>query len=419
MSREKNALSEVFSHMTVWVVALGYFVDIFDLTLFGMVRKASLEDLGVAAVDQLSVGQYLLNSQMFGMLLGGIIFGMLGDKRGRMKTLFASIFCYSIGNLANAFVYDIHSYAVLRFISGLGLAGELGIGVTLISELLSKENRGMGTALVATVGVLGAVFGGIVVEFLPWRYCYVLAGVLGLLLLVARMKVAESPLFQSLGKRSLVSGYQGVSPGSFFSLFTKLTRFKKFALSIGLGIPIWFIAGVLMTFSPELASKLGVIGDVTASRAISISYLGLALGDFLSGYLSQMLRSRKKVIWIFQLVTIFFVGILYLFSEGRSSSFYYVICFFIGIGAGFWALFVVVAAEQFGTNLRATAATSVPNFVRSSVIPMNIFLSFLMQGFSYSLIQASIVLGVFVFGISIFCAIRIQETFGTELDFLE
>lgn len=407
----KKELKATLLNASVIVVSLGYFVDIFDLTLFGMLRVQSLKDLGLEGDALITTGQFLINVQMVGMLLGGIFWGVLGDKKGRLSTLFASIILYSVANILNAFIHDIPSYAVLRFLSGVGLAGELGIGVTLVAEILPKESRGLGTALIATIGVFGAVIGGIVVEIFDWRTCYLIGGVLGLCLLFLRFQMRESFLFTQSHAR------EDSMRGSFFKLFTNRDRFSRFSKCIGVGIPIWFVAGIVMTFSPEIAKVLGVEGEVTSSRAIAISYLGLSLGDFLSGFISQLLKSRKKVIFLFQLITIIFLTFLFATTKGQNSSYYYFLCFFVGIGAGFWAIFVTIGAEQFGTNMRATVATSIPNFVRASVILLNLALTFFRQ--SMDLVTATITVGCIAFTISIVSTLLLHESFGKDLNYEE
>ena len=401
----------VFKSLTVWEVALGYFVDIFDITLFGMLRVQSLQDLGFKAEELLTQGQLLLNAQMLGMLVGGFVFGIMGDKKGRLGSLFASIILYSVGNLANAFVQDMQSYLVCRFISGVGLAGELGLGVTLVVEILPKHIRGIGTAIIATIGVLGAVMAGVLVEMLPWRYCYMIGGSMGLLLLFLRISVKESGLFHDLHKQS------DVAKGSLRLLFSSHDKIKRYLLCILVGVPIWYVAGIVMTLSPELGLVLGIQEPVLASRSIAISYLGLAVGDFLSGLLSQYCQSRKKVLLGFELLTIVSLTILFTCTQGGSSRLYYAICFLIGIGAGFWALFVTLCSEQFGTNLRATVTTTVPNLVRGSLILMNIYLSFLRQ--YYTFLQATIFTGITVFALCIVSTLLLHETFAKDLNYTE
>lgn len=402
---------KIFKNLTVWVVALGYFVDIFDITLFGMLRIESLKDLNFQGDDLLTKGQLLINAQMFGMLVGGFLFGILGDKKGRLGSLFASIILYSVGNIANAFVTDINTYMICRFISGVGLAGELGLGVTLVVEILHKDARGIGTALVATIGVLGAVFAGFVVEMLPWRLCYFIGGVLGLLLLFLRLKVRESTMFSNLTKNT------HLSKGSIVLLFSSFEKIKRYVLCIFVGMPIWFVAGIIMTLSPELAIVLGVTEPVVASRSIAISYLGLAFGDLLSGLLSQYFKSRKLVLIGFEIFTILALIYLFLTSKGQSDMYFYTVCFLIGVGAGFWALFVTVSAEQFGTNLRATVATTVPNLVRASLILMNLYLAFLRNYVDF--LSATIITGVTVFFLCVVSTLMLKDTFAKDLDYTE
>lgn len=397
--------------MSVIVVALGYFVDIFDLTLFNMVRRQSLMDIGIPEIELVSKGLFLLNTQMIGMLVGGIFWGKLGDKYGRMKSLFASIIMYSIANIANAFVGNFEQYVVLRFIAGIGLAGELGLGVTLVSEILPKETRGWGTAMIATIGVLGAVFGGIVVEVFHWKTCYWIGGVMGLLLLALRLSVKESEMFHQLEK------VKHVKKGQFLQFFKSKDLFKRFVTCIGVGVPIWFVAGILMPFTPELAKEIGVIDPILSSRSIAISYLGLAIGDFLSGAYSQWVHSRKKALFIFQTFCFLLVLLIFYTTQGKGHYWFYSLCFLCGVGAGFWATFVTIAAENFGTNIRSTAATSIPNFVRASVFPMSLLLGYLKTEVSY--VQATLIVGICAFVVAWTSTFFIKETFGVDLDYVE
>lgn len=398
-------------NLTILVVALGYFVDIFDLTLFNMLRITSLKDLGVAPNQLVDVGIMLLNSQMIGMLLGGILWGILGDKKGRLQVLFGSILLYSFANVSNAFITTIPMYAFVRFISGVGLAGELGAGITLISEILAKDKRGLGTTLVATIGVLGATFGGAMVEHFSWKTCYIVGGLLGFMLLFLRIKVCESTLFNKAQKN------HGIRFGDFKMLFQARDRFFKFLKCILVGVPIWFIAGLVMAFSPELAKELHIAGDITAAKSIGVSYLGLAVGDLACGLLSQYLRSRLKAMISFQILLVIFVVALFSTASGQSTNYYYTFCFFIGLFAGFWAIFITIAAEQFGTNLRSTVATAVPNFVRGAVIPMTLVFKLLKVNFS--LMTSMSIIGVTVMFFAIWSTLKLEETFHKDLDYFE
>jgi len=407
------------SHTPLWkslvtpaviVASLGYFVDIFDLLLFSIVRKPSLASLGLDEAAQISEGLFLHNLQMIGMLIGGILWGILADKRGRLSVLFGSILLYSVGNLANAFVHSVEAYAVCRLIAGIGLAGELGAGITLVAETLSKEHRGYGTMIVATVGVSGAVVAGLIGEYFDWRTTYIIGGVLGFALLLLRINTAESLLFQH--------AEQGpASRGNFFSLFTQWDRFRRLALCVLSAIPIWYIIGTLVQLSPELARELGVIEPITAGRAILFCYTGLVFGDFASGALSQWFQSRVKVIVAF--ITGTALATLYYFNglAGAGQVEFYAVCVALGFFAGYWAVFVTVAAEQFGTNLRGTVATSAPNFVRASVVPMS--LSFKALQGTYGIPGAAQWVGACVIAIALFAALRLTETFGKDLGYYE
>ncbi len=394
----------------VMIAALGYFVDIFDLLLFSIVRRPSLQSLGVPPDQLVTTGLILHNTQMAGMLVGGILWGILGDKRGRLSVLFGSIFLYSIANLANAYVQSVGWYAVLRLIAGLGLAGELGAGITLVSECLPKEKRGYGTMIVATVGVTGAVVAGLLAEFFDWRTTYLIGGGLGLALLFLRVGVAESGIFSDLKEKA-------VTRGDFLSLFRDQAKLLRFVNCILIGAPIWFVIGTLIQFSPEFAAAFGVQGSITSGRAIAFCYTGLVLGDFASGFLSQKLRSRNRVVKLF--LGLVGVGMIVFFTlnYGAQALTYYWVCLFLGFAVGYWAVFVTIAAEQFGSNLRATVATTVPNFVRSMVIP--IALVFAPMSKAYGIVTAAIVVGTITLGIAFNSAFRLKESYGVELDYLE
>lgn len=396
--------------ITVGVAALGYFVDIYDLLLFSIVRQASLKDIGVPESELLDQGVLLINTQMAGLLVGGVLWGILGDKRGRLSVLFGSIFLYSIANIANAFVWDVQSYAILRFIAGVGLAGELGAAITLVSEMLPRETRAWGTTTVAAVGILGAVFAGIVGDLVHWRTAYLIGGGMGLALLVLRFQMLESGMFERVSKNA------NVVRGDFLLLFKSGARFRKFLNCVLIGVPIWFVIGILITFSPELARALGIEEPIAAGKAVMWSYLGLSAGDLLSGALSQKLRSRKKVVLGFLVLTWALVTV-YCFGPTLSATGFYALCVGLGLSVGYWAVFVTIGAEQFGTNLRATVATSVPNFVRGSVV-------LLTTGFQYAQAQWGKVDGAYVVGcvslaIALVALWGLEETHAKDLDYLE
>jgi MFS transporter, putative metabolite:H+ symporter len=397
----------------VIVGALGYFVDVYDLILFAIVRGASLKDLGFSGHQVLTQGIHLLNLQMLGMLLGGIAFGILGDRFGRLTILFGSILLYSVANIANGFVHTVEAYGVWRFIAGFGLAGELGGGITLVSEVLSKEARGYGTMLVATVGVFGAVIGGLVADKVHWQTAYFIGGGLGLILLVLRVSVAESGMFKQLKKNSV-----GISRGNFLSLFTKRKRFLKYARCILIGLPNWFAIGILITFSPEIAKALQIKGEINAAHAVAFAYSGITFGGFASGFFSQQLRSRKKILFAFILFTFASMVAYFLAARQTDATFYFIILF-LGVGVGYWAVFVTVAAEQFGTNIRATVATTVPNFIRGSVVPITWAFSKLQQGCGLDIVTSAAIVGTVCILIALWALRGLDETHGKDLDYIE
>ncbi len=416
---DRSKMNSPSSSIPVWrqlakpaviVGALGYFVDIYDLILFSIVRTASLKSLGYDGPELVSHGILLLNLQMIGMLIGGLIWGVWGDRKGRVQILFGSILLYSVANLANGLVHSIESYAFWRFIAGVGLAGELGGSITLVSEVLSKELRGYGTTIVATVGVFGAVVGGLVADLVDWRIAYFVGGGLGLALLALRFGVAESGMFIHLKKASVARR------GNFFALFTDARRFLKYLRCILIGVPSWFVVGVLVTFSPEFAKALNISGPVKAAYAVLFVYLGLTLGDLMSGLISQRLRSRKKVVFGF-LVTTFLLTCGYFLIRGGSPALFYTTVCLLGIGIGYWAIFVTIAAEQFGTNIRATVATSVPNFVRGAVVPITLGFQFFKE--NLGILPGGFIVGVICIGIALLALWGMEETFGKNLDYEE
>lgn len=358
----------------------------------------------------MNVGVSLISLQMIGMLVGGIFWGVLGDKKGRISVLFGSIALYSVANLLNAFVTNTTQYGLLRFIAGVGLAGELGAAITLVSESLPRQIRGYGTTLVAAIGICGAVFGGIVNEFFHWRTSYIIGGGLGLLLLILRIRLKESGIF------SLTRTDSKVKKGDLRMLFANRGRALRYLQCISIGLPVWFAVGVLMTFAPELGEALKLTEPVTGAKAILFGYAGLSLGDLFSGILSQKLRSRKAAVAVFLFATALFTAV-YGISVGVSSTQFYFVCFSIGLGIGYWALFVAIAAEQFGTNLRATVTISAPNFVRGAVVPLTFAFRELAKPFG--LISSAMIVGAVTLLIAITALVWMEETFGKDLDYLE
>jgi putative MFS transporter len=396
--------------LAVLVAALGYFVDIYDLVLFGIVRVASLKDLGFTEkADILENGVLLLNMQMGGMLIGGVLWGILGDKRGRLSVLFGSIFLYSIANILNGMVDSITSYALLRLLAGIGLAGELGAGITLVSEVMHRESRGYGTTIVATVGICGGVTAALVGDLLPWRHAYYVGGGLGLLLLLLRIGVYESGMFEAVKKST-------ADRGNFFKLFATWDRFKRYISVILVGVPIWYAVGILVVFCPEIGAAMGMDPAPNAGRAFMFTYAGLAVGDFASGALSQLARSRRRIILSFLLLTTVCIAVY--FVVGRQSLVtFYAACVALGFATGYWAVFVTIASEQFGTNIRATVTTTAPNFVRGAVVLLTAVFK---QGWpSLGITGSAVAVGAVTMLIAFVALGGLEETYGKDLDFIE
>jgi MFS family permease len=402
-----------FSHLfsaPVIVAALGYFVDIYDLLLFGIVRLPSLASLGLSETEISLTGASILNWQMAGLLIGGIVWGILGDKKGRLSVLFGSIVTYSLANIACGFVQDPTTYKLLRFVAGVGLAGELGAGITLVSEILPKHLRAIGTSLVAGIGLLGAIVGYFTVEFFDWRNAYFIGGGLGISLLLLRIGVFESGIFEG------VKNQQHVTKGNFLALFTNRERFIRYLKCIGIGLPTWFVIGILATFSNEFGKALGIQEAVKPGLSIMWCYVGLSAGDFLSGFLSHWLESRKKAVFFMMAFTLICSGV-YLYTGIKTASNLYTVATLLGFGIGYWAMFVTIGAEQFGTNLRATAATTIPNMVRGMVILMTTLFANFKD--SFSVIDSGALVGLICFVIGFYSILTIPETHGRDLDFLE
>ena len=395
--------------LAVIVSALGFFVDVYDLLLFGIVRKPSLTDLGLSPAEVLSQGEFIISVQMLGLLVGGILWGVIGDKKGRLSVLFGSILLYSIANILNGMVVNTTQYAVLRFIAGVGLAGELGAGITLLSELLPKEKRGIAAAMVASFGILGAVTAFFMKEFFFWRTCYYIGGALGLVLLVLRVSVSESNLYTQLKTTA-------VQRGNFFMFFTNKERFVRYLRCILIGLPAWYIIGVLVTFSDQFGVEFGING-IDPGKAIMVQYMAIAFGDLSVGLLSQRLKSRKKALFIFYAITILFTTLFFL-QQGGSATTFYLICAGLGYGTGFTVVYITMSAEQFGTNLRATAAISIPNMVRGA-LPLIILLFKYTRDLFDSYVTGGWVTGVILMSIAVIAAWNMEETFGKDLNFVE
>jgi MFS transporter, putative metabolite:H+ symporter len=394
----------------VIVAALGYFVDIYDLLLFNIVRVPSLTSLGLDATALKKAGEFIISIQMTGLLLGGILWGIMGDKKGRLSVLFGSIILYSIANIFNGFVHTVNQYALTRFIAGIGLAGELGAGITLVSELVSKEKRGIATSFVAGIGLTGAIVAYFISKEFDWRVCFFIGGGLGFLLLFLRISVFESGMYKTLQQTS-------VSKGNFFMFFNNAQRFRKYMLSIFVGLPTWYAIGILIAFSNNFAKEFGMKDEIAPGKATMYAYIAISIGDVLVGFVSQWLKSRKKTLYIFYAFTAIAIAAYFLQGPNSTSTEMYLICAGLGFGTGFWAIFVTMGAEQFGTNLRATAATTVPNMVRGSLPLMLLLFNWLQHFFTYA--ASGLITGIIIMVITVVSAYFTHETFGKDLDYYE
>jgi MFS family permease len=399
--------------LPVLVAALGYFVDVYDLLLFTIVRQPSVMAVGATAETIIVDSAHIINWQMSGLLIGGILWGVIGDKKGRLKVLFGSILLYSVANILTSFVQNVDQYAYCRFVGGIGLAGELGAGITLVSEMLPKNKRGIGTSMVAGIGLFGAVFAYFTFQYTKdWRLCYQIGGVLGVFLLILRIRVAESFMFESAKVANVVKG-------NFLQFFNNKKRFSKYFKAILIGLPTWFVIGVLVNYSNKFAT--GLYGDnlIDSGRSVMFAYIGIAIGDLVIGYVSQYFKSRKKALLVFySLNTI--AMILFFSTINSNDSSMYAICGLLGFSTGYWAIFNTMAAEQFGTNLRATAATTIPNMVRGALPLINfLFLDILQKQLGWTIIQSGILTGSIVMTVTLIAFVYTEETYHKDLDYLE
>jgi putative MFS transporter len=400
-------------NITVIVAALGYFVDIYDLLLFTIVKKPSMLGVGATMESLLSDSTKVINWQMVGLLIGGIIWGVLGDKKGRLSVLFGSIILYSIANFITAFVHTVDQYAWCRFAAGLGLAGELGAGITLVSELMPKNKRGIGTSMVAGIGLSGAVAAYFTYQFtMDWRLCYQIGGGLGILLLFLRIGVAESGMFKQVRQ-------QNISRGNIFMFFTDARRFRKYILAILIGLPTWYVIGILVNQSDKFGNKLFGSTTIDSGRSIMFAYTAIALGDIAVGFICQYFKSRKKGLLLYYVLCIISL-VIFFSSYNNSDARMYTICAMLGFSTGFWAIFITMGAEQFGTNLRATAATTIPNMVRGALPLINlVFLNLFQKNWEWSLIKSGIVTGIIVMAITLVAFYFTEETYHKDLNYVE
>jgi len=395
--------------LPVIVGALGFFVDVYDLLLYNIIRKPSLQSLGLSGNDVLTSGENILSIQMIGILLGGITWGIMGDRKGRKSVLFGSILLYSLATILNGMVTNITQYTICRFIAGLGLAGELGASITLTTEILPKEKRGIAATIIATTGVFGTIAAYFVNQwFHDWRLCYYIGGVMGLALLLLRVKFLESTMFTDVKKTA-------ISRGNFFMFFKDRDRFLRYLRGVLIGLPVWYVIGILMTFSDNFAKEFG-IDNIDPAKAVMYQYVGLVFGDLAAGIISNLIKSRKKTLFLFYGIISIFVAAYFLYHKGDTS--FYLTCFALGFGSGLSVLYITMAAEQFGTNLRATAAISIPNMVRGFV-PLIILLFKGFRTATGNFVAGGWMTGAIVMTIAFVAAWFTRESFGKDMNFLE
>ena len=395
----------------VIVGALGFFVDVYDLLLFSIVRKPSLESFHLSPDQVLSQGEWIISLQMFGLMIGGFFWGVMGDKKGRLSVLFGSIVLYSLATIANGMAQNVFQYSVTRFIAGLGLAGELGASITLVCEMLPKEKRGIASSVIASVGVMGAITAFIVYKiFNDWRICYYIGGVMGLLLLFLRMGVFESSMYSELEGAD-------VQKGNLWMLFNNTNRFFRYMKGVAIGLPVWFVIGILITFSDKFGKELGINEVIEPGKAIMYQYVALCFGDLSAGILSNIIKSRKKTLFIFFGILAFFMVLYFTMQNGTAERMYW-LCAGLGFGSGISVLYITMSAEQFGTNLRATTAISIPNVVRG-FLPLIILIFKGIRTLTGNYINGGWITGAIFLLLAIAAAVYTKETFGREMNYIE
>ena len=404
------SLSDKKIAFAILVAALGYFVDGYDLAIFSAVRMSSLKSLGLTGDSLATTGAFLLNVQLVGMLLGGLGWGILGDKLGRLQVLFGSITLYSLANIANAYVGSIDQYAVCRFVGGIGLAGEIGAGITLVSELMRKETRGYGTMIVAFVGVLGISIAGLVGDLLKWQNAFLLGGVMGIVLLFLRLSVVESAMFHAVRQQ------KEVKRGQLWVLFGSRKLLARYAACICVGSTFYIGFVVIAGFTPEIGQALGIVEPLKAGQSIFYECAANAVGNFIAGYASQKLQSRKKMLLI-GIAGICLAGEALLNGAAHTAATFYALVSLIGFFMGCWAILISMFAEQFGTNLRATAATSLPNLVRAfGILHTSLFIA--LKPIVGMIPAVEIILVSFTI-LALAAWWFLPETFGIDLNFVE
>jgi MFS transporter, putative metabolite:H+ symporter len=391
------------------VAALGYFVDVYDLLIFGAERVESLQAVGVPKEDMKDVGILILNFQMAGLILGGFLFGILADKLGRLKVLFASILLYSVANIANAFVTTVPAFAGARFFAGIGLAGELGVALSWISESLERRQRTIATMIVSAIGLFGGIAAALVGSVCHWKTSYIIGGVMGLILLVLRISVKESKIF-------IKNQFKDIKRGDLIELFGSRKQLYKYLLCVFAGAPAVVFINLYITLTPEFALAFGITEPVSVSTAIMVYLMVFAVSDILCGFLSKLMQKRKGPLLIYACMQIFATAYFLLAPPDTAMGYYYR-CAFLGFSIGYWGILITNSVEQFGTNIRATVATSTPNLIRGLTIPASLIFTNLIP--AYGLVRSGAIVGFSLIVISIISILLLKDKFENNLNFTE
>ncbi|MBI3441231.1 MAG: MFS transporter [Proteobacteria bacterium] len=396
--KHKNLLN-----LTILITGLGYFVDSFDAFLLNVIRTPSLKEMGFSGDTLTHAGVLILNWQVTGTLFGGIFWGTLGDKLGRKRALLGSILMYSLGQFANAFVHSVPVYAAVRFVVGFGIAGEVGLGATLVGEVVRTSKRTYSLACFTAIGLLGVVSASLSIELVSWRITCLLGGAGGLVLLFLRHRLFESPLFDALA-------IEKERRGRFWQILLYRTLLRKWLCCIFILAPNFFITGFLLTLAPEFAKAAGIAMPIKANIALALYFTFAVAGDFMSAYLSERWRSRRRVLFIFMSANTA-LALVYLFLTPHEPQFFYVLCAIFGF-FNLWAISTTVAIEQMKTGLRATTTTSSMNFARACLVLINLgFIALKPHGTA----EAALMVGALFFTMGFAAIYYLDETYGRPL----
>lgn len=404
--------------LLILVASLGYFVDAYDLIIASVVRSSAIVELGLAQVgtpEHTKYAQLFEYVQSAGILLGGIIFGVYSDKKGRKKALYYSIAIYSIANILNGllsasvpFVGTV--YCILRFICGFALAAELSIGIVMISETMKAKHRGYGTMIVVSFGILGAVLAAVLFEFIGihWQTLYLIGGIAGVLLLIFRFSVKETNPFLDLEN-------QESERGSWVMIFKNRRLLKILFNAILLGFPIYFFISIPIKFATDYGKELGL--TIKGTIPIIVFYIAMSVSDIIANYLCQLFENRKKVLYFYLGLCTISVFLLHFYPPTTPEQYFYLFSPLMGFASGYWALLITFTNEQIGTNIRSTYTTAVPNVVRSLFIPIQLLLTVLQPTFGTS--TSVFYIGVLAVILALLGLYSLKETWGKNLKFID